>query len=113
MTQSEHILQRKLHDSRILGRGDFPEKRAVESRYWIHHAEMVEHIERLEPQFQLLCFTDLQNPREGRIKYPTAGTFNAARTDIPECPERWQLEGGGIEIVVGGLGPVRVSQYLI
>src|ERR1051326_1457097 len=113
MAHSEHILQRKLHDSRILGSDDFPEQRAVESRYWIHHAEVVEQIERLEPQFHLLCFTHLKNSGDRCVDIPTARAGNAACTDISERPERRQLKGGGIEIVAGGPGPVRVSQYLI
>ena len=66
----ENILQRKLHDPRVLGISNFTEKTTAEICRRIEEPNRVCHVKRFRPKFDLLRFTEQETAGQGRIKPP-------------------------------------------
>src|SRR5712692_5230760 len=100
ITPLEDILQSKLQDSRIERCPKDAKRVAGQGRVGISRPEGVCQIERLDPEFQPLAFTETKCPRHGHIKRPGCRATNGVaahisqRTQIRKCESsRFQERG--------------------
>src|SRR5437870_674325 len=112
-TSSEEIFQRELHDSRVLRRRYLTKDVAVEHRRRIVHEERIRDVERLGSELQLLSFTNLECPGDGRIELPRAWTGDAALARISQRTKGRQNECRRIQVALRRFVAIRIRLQLI
>src|SRR3989442_9332093 len=84
ITLLEDILQSKLQDSRIERRPKNSKRIAGQVRVGISRPEAVCQIERFDPEFQPLAFTDIKCSRHGHIQRPCCRTTDDVTSHVAQ-----------------------------
>ena len=61
--------------------------------------EVVEQVERFQPEFQIPAGAEAEHPRQRDIDIPVTGTPDAVAREVPKRAQRRLCKGGGVQVL--------------